>query len=1858
MTAMGRSFDFTRGTPIVQGSTPSIYDLPQWNWHTVDESYWKITAAAGNKWILWSPDGTRYEYTIALRWGWKAEAPGQSETFETYKWLLTDIVDPHENRIRFTYNVPVVTVPGVIEGTTENIHPTYHPTAILWGYDGATPGTGTPRYRVDFQVNTRDQAPTTGVDEKWDFAENQAGTNKFSDPPDGTGAPHERYRLNSIVLSAAPPNSGLIPVTRWDFEYYSAPDSVQSDMAGGQKMLTLKRVRRGAYIPGTAGWMYELPWTTFTYQINRGSPDGSQPPVAGWNRLLAATNGYGGRVSFTYAPVWGTGGEGYPPNQSYYEGSPYANRFRVTQMTQDSGLNDAGVALSYNKTIRTTYEYIHPTLNTREQSAMVWYARYPATSNGGNPEEFTGANGSNEGWLVHREETQFRGHGSVIQRVYNGAEANAPLLQRSQTWFYQGQPLGQTCAVPLLTGNSGQYVDMGSDCFKTLLRHEAWKGRAYKEEQQDAAGIVRRRVEHAFDRVELPFYQHNPNGEFRRAGLWRAFNYEYRTTTTVFPESGGESSLSWKTEYYYTYYPECEVTASYALGLTPTSNGNLVCQVEYDQTNTPVRRTEHTYAALNTGSSYIIDRRTATSVRDSSMRLLAHSHRYYDGNNQSFGALGTRGLLTREIAVYNLPDPPQRSVTNLTLNGRDATYSYDNYGNLTGSTTYAGAGWVKYVPNSWQSSAPGNGSEARTTTTAYDTTFHAFPTSSINPLNQTESAGYDYRLGVLTSVTDANNQTTSAEYDLLGRMVKLIKPFDNPAWPTAQMTYEDDERPFRFKLEQREVANQAGVRVSQQFYDGLGRLIQTKQEASTSTTVQNIVVDTEFDGLGQTTRQSQARYVVQGDPAFYQYQAPPTSGVRWTTFSYDLLGRMLKEIAPDGAQTEHHYGTQGGLLYDDVIDANRHRTQRRYDALGRLRNVLELTGNCSPPGVYWPEYACGGAYTDTWAAGVTTTYAYSPLDLLTAVTDAKGNVSTMQYDGLGRKTVHNDLNMGGWFYTYDANNNLATQTDAKQQTITFSYDKLDRPTGKSGPGWTSEYSYDEAFGLGKGRRTSMRTTLGGVQQSYQKWVYDARGRPTSTTVSIAGHADRTFGTEYNSADLVVWHLYPSNEYVAYGYDGAWRPDQLCGTTCYIIGASYTALDQPSLLRFGNGLDQSFSYDVRARLSEQRLYASGTPNPPPQRSYSYDGVGNVTRISEPTKAGPQVFRYDERDRLVSASAIDSSTSSTSVSIKAKGSSLGGVWPTMQLRVNGVAVQSWTVNSANWANYTATLASPVDGDDLVDVHFTNDDYIPGGEDRNLIVESVAVGGQTIPADNRAVSYDIIQVPGGELYDERNLYASDGWMWFTGALRLTERYQYDSIGNLVNKADLAMTYGSTGTGGGSGPHQARSFDGQAANYDSNGNLLSDGLRSYSWDAENRPTSISSPSGAFATESYRYNADGARVRVSSSAETRLYLEGLWEETATGVTRSNYILNGQVVAVREASGGSSTLTYLHTDQLGSVSIATASNGQPIAQQEYDPWGKVRRYAVPRPTITQTKRNFTGQVLDSTGLLHYNARTYDPSTGRFISADTVVPGNASGGMEGVAAKPLTVGFHEPAFLNKLNGENRLGFWFQLSNEQRQQAGSPWGPSNPQALNRYSYVQNNPLKYTDPSGHSVYLSQDEAAFYAGQMRALASALRENASTVNSQAFVEALVSAGLLTSTLGSVFGLGATFNAVLASAAGGITLFGNEFSGWAGELDAFADLIESANGSAGVIISLADKGDAWGDYCAPTCSVTVVNRETGNGGKMEMTRIIGGMLFSDSRVASGSGKRFSKWVAGRACTYSGGNPSAGNWYKGDHRLCQ
>ncbi len=159
--------------------------------------------------------------------------------------------------------------------------------------------------------------------------------------------------------------------------------------------------------------------------------------------------------------------------------------------------------------------------------------------------------------------------------------------------------------------------------------------------------------------------------------------------------------------------------------------------------------------------------------------------------------------------------------------------------------------------------------------------------------------------------------------------------------------------------------------------------------------------------------------------------------------------------------------------------------------------------------------------------------------------------------------------------------------------------------------------------------------------------------------------------------------------------------------------------------------------------------------------------------------------------------------------------------------------------------------------------------------------------------------------------------------------------------------------------------------------------------------------------------------------------------------------------------------------------MTTDSTGTIAEAERYDPWGKTRA-----GNITSTEKGYTGQRYDTgTGLLFYNARYYDASLARFVSADSIVPGMEDGKSGSAASlgyddqqalRPLTVDFHEGGFLSTYGQELRFtaqkGFHFHLSDDDRKHEKYQWGPQNAQALNRYAYVLNNPLRYVDPSGH--------------------------------------------------------------------------------------------------------------------------------------------------------------------------------------------
>jgi len=217
-------------------------------------------------------------------------------------------------------------------------------------------------------------------------------------------------------------------------------------------------------------------------------------------------------------------------------------------------------------------------------------------------------------------------------------------------------------------------------------------------------------------------------------------------------------------------------------------------------------------------------------------------------------------------------------------------------------------------------------------------------------------------------------------------------------------------------------------------------------------------------------------------------------------------------------------------------------------------------------------------------------------------------------------------------------------------------------------------------------------------------------------------------------------------------------------------------------------------------------------------------------------------------------------------------------------------------------------------------------------------------------------------------------------------------------------------------SGGYLSLRTDGSSVQYDANGNVTRRinpaGIDiSLTYDQENRLITVSGNR----TASYTYDGDGVLVKaVDSSNNITTVVVGPHYEVRNTTPRKYYYAGSVRVAMRD----NGTLYFLLSDHLGSTNLTLDSSGNrldPNAELRYKPYGDTRYNGGGQ----KTNYRFTGQRWDQGhGLYWYNSRWFDPLVGRFMQADSIVP----------------------------------------------------DPGNPQALNRYSYVRNNPLKYTDPTGH--------------------------------------------------------------------------------------------------------------------------------------------------------------------------------------------
>ena len=782
------------------------------------------------------------------------------------------------------------------------------------------------------------------------------------------------------------------------------------------------------------------------------------------------------------------------------------------------------------------------------------------------------------------------------------------------------------------------------------------------------------------------------------------------------------------------------------------------------------------------------------------------------------------------------------------------------------------------------------------------------------------------------------------------------------------------------------------------------------------------------------------------------------SATRASAFAYQAgSGLLVQEVVePDDAAlklatdyTLDAFGNRIGVTVSGAGIAARTSTTT-YDAQGRFPisarnalghvetrtfdpafgNPLSLTG---PNGLTttWAYDGFGRKLQETRADGAQSNFAFTlcgtgcPAGAVyyTTATASGAPATTVYFDSLNREIRSETVSLDGRLATVD------TQYDAwgRKQAVSrpyfpgdpvawtqLDYDLLGRPVRVTEPdGGVSLVSYDGLTTVTTNLRDQRNTTVkNGLGQTIQ--TVNALGATQRFQFDPFGNPTRTIDPRGNAVTL--------------GYDLRGRKTRMNDPDMGAWTYAYDVLGQLVQQKNAKGQITKLSYDLLGRTTKR-------VEPGLTSTWTWDtaakGIGKLAK--EATSNGwSRSHAYDAYGRpyqtttTIGAAAYTLTTKYDTAGRVARFRYPTGFTVENVYGANGylAEVRDTATGKAYWQLGELDAAGRVVREALGNGLMTQRSYDAVG--RTTAIKTGAFTTATV--QNLNLQYD----PVGNLTnrDDYVLNRSDLFT-YDDVNRLTLdlgpngtrlNYQYDELGNITFKTGFgSYTYGAK-------PHAVTKISGAVNTtlaYDANGNQTKGLNRTLTWTAWDMPAKI--VQGAV-TLTYDYDANHARFRQTGPAGTTIDLNpradtgAHFEETTSqmGVKESrHHIYAGKEVigeVVINGAGAKST-RYFHVDQLGSVDAVTGDTGNLLARWNFDPFGNRTLYT---GDANATRHGFTGhEMLPEVGLIHMNGRLYDPLIARFVSADPYIQ----------------------------------------------------APDNLQSYNRYSYVLNNPLVFTDPSGYS-------------------------------------------------------------------------------------------------------------------------------------------------------------------------------------------
>lgn len=637
------------------------------------------------------------------------------------------------------------------------------------------------------------------------------------------------------------------------------------------------------------------------------------------------------------------------------------------------------------------------------------------------------------------------------------------------------------------------------------------------------------------------------------------------------------------------------------------ANGNVVLTNTYDSFGRVLTQAD----ALSRTTSYSYSN-TSESTSDEITKVTNPRGFVTEYDYDSAGQLvkETRALGTTSAATWTYAyDPYVLGLASVTdPNGHTTLATYDHQGNVTSTTSAMGRTTSATYDsmNDLTSFKDGNGTS---TTYTYDTRGNILSQST--PLLQSspvdyQTVTYTYgdpsQPGDLTSVRDANGNTSSYVYDAAGNLVSVT----DAAGDRATYTYDSLGRPQTMVTPR---GNANGADPSQYTasysYDAAGNRLSVTDPLNRET-----VSTYDNDGNLSSIR----------DAASNQ-----------TQYTYDTANELTQITRADGSTIKSSYDADGNLA--SQTDAAQQTTSYGYDALDHQNSATDPLGHTTSYSVD----ALGNLLSSTDALNRTTTYTNDAEGELTDIAYSDGATPNVHYgyDNDGQRTSMTD-GTGSWTYTFDSLRRLTKVVDGPGDTTSFGYDLANNQTSITYPnGKTVNRTFDAAE-----RMQTISDWLGNTTT----FAYNTDSQPT--TVTFPASTSEVDSYTYNNADqtasITMAQGATSLASIVDGWDNAGRLQNEATTGLPGLGQSYgydqlnrlvnsgsyayDAADNPTTLAGASG----FTYDAANELQSA-----------PDGGYSYDSLGERTGFN-PTSGTATSYIYDQAGRLTSVSGAAAAT----------------------------------------------------------------------------------------------------------------------------------------------------------------------------------------------------------------------------------------------------------------------------------------------------------------------------------------------------------------------------------------------------------------------------------------------------------------------------------------------------------------------------------------------------------------------------------------------------------------------------------------